>query len=52
MGLLKAGKCCALCRPLDQQKMKLEESKVCDNSFTNSNTSDFSKAEFQHCEHR
>lgn len=46
MGLLRAGKCCTLCRPLDQQKMKLEESKVCDN------TSDFSKAEFQHCEHR
>lgn len=52
MGLLRAGKCCALCRPLDQQKMEVEESKVCGNSFTKSITSDFSKPEFQCCEQR
>lgn len=52
MGLLRAGKCCALCRPLDQQKMELGESKVSGNGLTNSITSDLSKPEFQRWEQR
>lgn len=44
--------CCALCRPLDQQKMEVGESKVWGNGFTISITSDFSKPEFLCCEQR